>query len=58
MANSERPFVPEADAQRLPAPERKKEKIILDERGLLDLPFLILTVLLVVIGVVMMFSAS
>lgn len=29
-----------------------------DERGLLDLPFLILTVLLVVIGVIMLFSAS
>ena len=35
-----------------------REKIILDERGILDLPFLILTVLLVAIGVVMMFSAS
>ncbi len=30
----------------------------LDERGLLDLPFLLLTVLLVVIGVIMLFSAS
>ena len=35
-----------------------KEKVILDERGMLDLPFLILTVLLVAIGVIMMFSAS
>ena len=35
-----------------------KERIVEDERGLLDLPFLILTVLLVAIGVVMMFSAS
>ena len=42
-----------------PQPEkRKKEKILYDERGLLDLPFLLLTVLLVLIGVVMMFSAS
>ncbi len=29
-----------------------------DERGLLDLPFLILTVMLVIIGVIMLFSAS
>ena len=35
-----------------------KEQVIEDERGLLDLPFLILTVLLVAIGVIMMFSAS
>lgn len=41
--------------QNLSAP---KEKIIPDERGLLDMPFLILTVLLVLIGLVMMFSAS
>ena len=39
-------------------PEQRKEKIILDERGMLDMPFLILTVLLVGIGVIMMFSAS
>lgn len=32
--------------------------MLLDERGLLDLPFLALTVLLVLIGVVMVFSAS
>ena len=46
----------------LPDPEPQvqapKEKIILDERGLMDIPFLLLTVLLVVIGVIMMFSAS
>lgn len=35
-----------------------KQKIVVDERGMLDLPFLILTVLLVAIGVIMMFSAS
>lgn len=35
-----------------------KDKIIVSERGMLDLPFLILTVLLVAIGVIMMFSAS
>ena len=42
----------------LPEPEQRKEKIILDERGMLDMPFLILTILLVGIGVIMMFSAS
>lgn len=42
----------------LPQPQEQKTKIILDERGLLDVPFLILTVLLVMIGVIMVFSAS
>lgn len=43
-----------------PRPNAKKSKhqVLLDERGLLDLPFLALTVLLVIIGVVMVFSAS
>lgn len=45
-------------AATLPQPEKKRENILLDERGLLDLPFLALTVLLVIIGVVMMFSSS
>ena len=55
------PGLPE---ERLPDPPRqqpekkRKEKILYDERGLIDLPFLLLTVLLVLIGVVMMFSAS
>lgn len=47
--------------ERLPEPEevrQPREKILLDERGMLDMPFLVLTVLLVIIGVVMMFSAS
>ncbi len=47
--------------ERLPEPEQirqPREKILLDERGMLDMPFLVLTVLLVLIGVVMMFSAS
>lgn len=35
-----------------------KTKVIVDEKGLLDLPFLVLTLLLVVIGVLTMFSAS
>lgn len=39
-------------------PEQNKEKIVYDERGMMDMPFMILTVLLVVIGVIMMFSAS
>lgn len=34
------------------------EKIVLDEHGMIDMPFMILTVLLVGIGVIMMFSAS
>lgn len=38
--------------------QHPKDKIIVSERGMLDLPFLILTVLLVAIGVIMMFSAS
>ena len=36
--------------ERLPQPEKTKDKVLLDERGLLDLPFLALTVLLVLIG--------
>ena len=50
---------------RLPDPEPQmpkepvqKQKIILDERGMVDLPFLLITILLVSIGVIMMFSAS
>jgi len=50
------PQVPESE--RLPQPPKTKDKVLLDERGLLDLPFLALTVLLVIIGVVMVFSAS
>ena len=51
-------FPQAGESERLPQPERRKEKILVDERGLLDLPFLALTVLLVIIGVVMVFSAS
>ena len=48
------------EPERLPDPEQQapREKILLDERGMLDMPFLVLTVLLVLIGLVMMFSAS
>ncbi len=42
------------DTQRL----QPRQEVITDERGMLDLPFLLLTLLLVVIGLVMMFSAS
>lgn len=45
--------LPEPEVQQAP-----KQKIILDERGMIDMPFLLLTVLLVLIGVIMMFSAS
>ena len=38
--------------------KKQRSKVLLDERGLLDLPFLALTVLLVLIGVIMVFSAS
>ena len=47
--------------ERLPVPEeipQSREKVLLDERGMLDMPFLVLTILLVMIGVIMMFSAS
>ena len=48
----------EQNKEQLPQPKKPKDKVLLDERGLLDLPFLALTVLLVLIGVIMMFSAS
>ncbi len=41
--------------QRLPT---QQQEVITDERGMLDLPFLLLTLLLVIIGLVMMYSAS
>ncbi len=52
------PNQPERLPDPKPAVQAPREKIILDERGMLDVPFLLLTVLLVVIGVIMMFSAS
>lgn len=51
----------EFPVERLPDPEpqqRSKPKLLLDERGMVDLPFLLITILLVTIGVIMMFSAS
>lgn len=44
-------------AEKAPA-AAPQEKIVVDERGMVDIPFLILTVLLVAIGVIMLFSAS
>ena len=49
--------LPDPEPQ-MPTVEAPKQKIILDERGMIDLPFLLITVLLVSIGVIMMFSAS
>ena len=37
---------------------QRRQKVEIDERGMLDLPMLLLTLLLVIIGLVMMFSAS
>ena len=42
----------EQNKEQLPQPKPPKDKVLLDERGLLDLPFLALTVLLVLIGVI------
>ena len=36
----------------------REQKVILDERGMLDVPYLVLTLLLVSIGLIMLFSAS
>ena len=44
--------------RRYTEPRQQKDKVILDERGMIDMPFLVLTILLVGIGVIMMFSAS
>lgn len=38
--------------------QRNRIKQTLDERGMIDMPFLILTIILVCIGIIMMFSAS
>jgi len=36
----------------------REQRVIIDEHGLADVPFLVLTLLLVVVGLVMLFSAS
>ena len=38
--------------------QHQEQKVIVDERGMLDVPYLVLTLLLVAIGLVMLFSAS
>lgn len=38
--------------------QQSGERILIDERGMLDIPYLVLTLLLVVIGLIMLFSAS
>ena len=48
----------ENQTEQLPQPKKPHGKVLLDERGLLDLPFLAITILLVLIGLIMMFSAS
>ncbi len=37
---------------------KKQEQVIENDRGVMDLPYLLLTVLLVIIGLIMLFSAS
>ena len=50
--------LPDSELQQRDTTQMPAEKIFLDERGMIDLPFLLITVLLVMIGVIMMFSAS
>lgn len=38
--------------------QKKQERVIENDRGVMDLPYLLLTVLLVIIGLIMLFSAS
>ncbi len=38
--------------------QEPKTKVVVDERGMMDIPFLVLTILLMAIGLIMMFSAS
>ena len=54
MAATSGTTVFENKQEQLPQPKKPKHKVLLDERGLLDLPFLALTVLLVLIGVIML----
>lgn len=39
-------------------PLNRRERTVVDERGMIDFPFLVLTLLLVVVGLIMLFSAS
>ncbi len=59
MTNSAAMTEASSGSERLVQPPKpRKNGVLLDERGLLDVPFLVLTVLLVMIGVIMVFSAS
>lgn len=59
MTNSAAMTEASSGSERLVQPPKpRKNSVLLDERGLLDVPFLVLTVLLVMIGVIMVFSAS
>ena len=58
MANGSNPAIISTQGERLPVRRNKDGSVMMDERGLLDLPFLVLVVLLVTIGVIMVFSSS
>ena len=58
MPNGSNPAFVSTQGERLPVRRNKDGSVMLDERGLLDLPFLVLVVLLVTIGVIMVFSSS
>ncbi len=45
-------------AKRKQPEDKNGVEIIVDERGMLDVPFLVLTILLTLVGVIMVFSAS
>ena len=53
MANGSNPAIISTQGERLPVRRNKDGSVMMDERGLLDLPFLVLVVLLVTIGVIM-----
>ena len=58
MPNGSNPAFVSTQGERLPVRRNKDSSVMMDERGLLDLPFLVLVVLLVTIGVIMVFSSS
>lgn len=47
-----------AAADNAPADSVRKTRIVTDESGMMDIPFLVLTLLLVAFGLIMLFSAS
>ena len=54
MPNGSNPAFVSTQGERLPVRRNKDGSVMMDERGLLDLPFLVLVVLLVTIGVIML----